>query len=247
MRCDICIPAYNEALIIKTSTQRVLDFCKQTLNNLDWQIVLVINGSNDASPLIAQELSSSDIKIKNIIFTEPGRGQALKKYWQQSQAEIVCYMDSDLAVDLVSLPKLLEPIIKHEADLVYGNRYHKLATVERSLLRELSSRMYNLIARAILGHKQKDLQCGFKALNKEAFLKLSDKTNDPGWFFDTELILWSNKLGLKTKDVPVNWRETRLGARPSKVKLISTTINFIKRLLSLKKQLKQYNPTKTTL
>lgn len=237
MRCDICIPAYNEELILEQSTKQVFDFCKTNLINIDWSIILVINGSNDGSPELAQKLTKLDPKIKTVIFTEPGRGRALKKYWQQTTADIVCYMDSDLAVDLEALPKLLSPLINQEADLVFGNRYDKKSFVERSLLRELSSRLYNLVARLILGHKQKDLQCGFKALSKTSFTKLAPKANDPGWFFDTELILWANKFNLKTVGIPVNWRETRLGKRQSKVRLVSATIDFLKHLLILRKEL----------
>lgn len=238
MRCDICIPAYNESLIIKQSTKQALDFCKNNLTNIDWKIILIINGSNDNSPSIATELTKLDERIKTVIYAEPGRGRALKNYWLTSQAECFCYMDCDLAVDLSALPKLLEPLIKHEADLVYGNRYKTGSLVERSLLRELSSRCYNFIARLILGHKQLDLQCGFKALNQEAFKQLAPLANDPGWFFDTELILWAGKMGLRVTDVKVNWQETRLGKRPSTVKLVSATIDFIKHLLSLRKRLK---------
>ncbi|MCX6793329.1 MAG: glycosyltransferase [Candidatus Falkowbacteria bacterium] len=237
MRCDICIPAYNESLILETSTKQVLDFCKRNLNNVDWSIILIINGSNDNSPQLAKEITNLDKKIKAVIFSEPGRGKALKKYWLQSEADIFCYMDSDLAVELDALPKLLYPLIKAEADLVIGNRYDKQSSIERSALRELSSRTYNLLARLILGHKQKDLQCGFKAVSKAAFVKLAEKANDSGWFFDTELIVWANKLKLRVAEVPVNWHETRLGKRQSKVKLMSDSVDFIKRLLELRQRL----------
>lgn len=237
MLCDICVPAYNEEKILEASTKQILDFCTNHLTNTDWRIVLVINGSNDNSFALAQKLTQLDKKIKAVNFIEPGRGNALKKYWQQSEADIFCYMDSDLAVELEALPKLLNPLIEKQAELVIGNRYDKNSTVERSLLREASSRLYNLIAHLILGHKQPDLQCGFKAISKDAFQKLSNLANDSHWFFDTELVVWANKLGLRVVSVPVNWHETRLGKRPSKVRLISATIDFLKHLIKLKKQL----------
>ena len=120
MRCDICVPAYNEAKILATSTKQILEFCKFKLTNIDWNIVLVINGSNDSSPLVADELTKLDNRIKKVIFSEPGRGLALKRYWQQSEADIFCYMDSDLAVDLEALPELLNPLIKN-ISLEYRN------------------------------------------------------------------------------------------------------------------------------
>lgn len=238
MRVDICIPAYNEAQILEESTKQIYNFCKKNFTNFDWQIVLVINGSNDNSPAIAKELEKKYPNVSAVIFKEGGRGQALKKYWLSSSAEIVSYMDSDLAVNLEALPRLLNPLINNQADLTIGNRYHKNSLVKRSFLRELSSRLYNLIAKILLHHKQPDLQCGFKAIKKEVFNKLSNKTNDVGWFFDTELIIWAEKLNFRVLGVSINWQETRLGKRSSKVKLFSATIKFLKLLWAFRKQLK---------
>jgi len=237
MHCDICLPAYNEELILEQSTKRLLEFCKTNLTNITWSIILIINGSHDKSPLLAQKLAELDQRIKKIIFTEPGKGRAIRKYWEQSTADILCFMDADLATDLEALPKLLAPLIKAEADLVIGDRYHQQAVVKRSFLRALSSRVYNLIAFLVLGQKQKDLQCGFKAINNTAFKKLVSLAKSDGWFFDTELIVWANKLNLKIVEIPVNWQEARLHKRASTIKLIPATIYFLKSLIKLRKEL----------
>lgn len=237
MRVDICVPAYNEALILEKSTKQLYEFCEKNLTNIDWQVVLVINGSTDNSIAIAEELKKTYQHLSVVVFKKAGRSQALIDYWKISSANIVSYMDCDLAVDLEALPRLLNPLINNQADLTIGNRFHKNSLVQRSFLRELSSRSYNLLAKIIIGHKQKDLQCGFKAIKKEAFNKLPIKNQDDIWFFDTELILWANKLNLKVESIPVNWQEIRLGKRQSTVKIISTTINFSKNLLKLKKRL----------
>lgn len=238
MRLDICIPCFNEEKIIATGAQQIMAYCQNNLPDLDWKIVFIINGSTDNSEKIARELSQDSPLIKYIVFQQPGRGRALKKYWLSSSADILCYMDSDLAVELNALKKLIEPLKNHQADLIIGNRYHKSSVIERSFIRGLTSRFYNLLARLILGHKQRDLQCGFKAISKQAFLKIANRIADPAWFFDTELVVWGEKKNLKIKDIPVNWQETRLGQRISKVTLVSDTIKFLKQLVKLRKKLK---------
>jgi glycosyltransferase involved in cell wall biosynthesis len=238
MHVDICVPAYNEALILEASTEQLYNFCKTNLTNLDWQIVLVINGSNDNSPAIARELEKKYPCLSVVVFKQGGRGQALKKYWLDSKAEIVAYMDSDLAVNLEALPRLLSPLINNKADLVIGNRYDKKSLLKRSFFRNLSSYLYNLIAKSLFNYKQKDLQCGFKAIKKSVFEKLADKTNDPGWFFDAELIIWAEKLNFKVLGIYVNWQENRLGQRISKVRFFSTAFKLLKSFRLLKKQLK---------
>lgn len=238
MRVDICVPAYNEALILEKSTEQLYEFCEKNLTNIDWQVVLVINGSTDNSIDIAEELKKIYQHLSVVVFKKAGRSQALIDYWKISGANIVSYMDCDLAVDLEALPRLLNPLINNQADLTIGNRFHKNSLVQRSFLRELSSRSYNLLAKIIIGHKQKDLQCGFKAIKKDVFNKLPIKNQDDIWFFDTELIIWAEKLNFKVLGINVNWQETRLGKRPSKVKLFSDAKAFLKHLWLLKKQLK---------
>ncbi len=237
-KIEICIPAYNEALILKETTRRVVLFCEQHLSQYDWQLVLVINGSKDASGEIAQTLAQAP-RIKAVIYTEGGRGRALRRYWLSSDAEIVSYMDSDLAVNLEALPPLLEPLALHRAELSIGTRFHKDSRVRRSYLRGFISWSYNFFARLLLNHRQSDLQCGFKAFRLSSFKVLATHATDPHWFFDTELIAWANRLKLPVAEVPVEWEETRLGKRLSKVRLLYIPFEFIWPLVKLRRRLRQ--------
>jgi glycosyltransferase involved in cell wall biosynthesis len=238
MRIDICLPAYNEASIITNNTLKLYNFCVANLEDVTWQIILIINGSNDQSPELAKQLAQQYKQIKAVILPQGGKGRALKTYWLKSQADIICFMDSDLVIALEALPRLLSPLINHQADMVIGDRFHKQSIVKRPLIREMYSRLYSFLARLILHNKIRDLQCGFKALTKEAFFKLADKLTDTSWFFDTELIIWAEKLGLIIKNIAVDWREGRTGKRQSKLSLISNGLGFLKKLIKLRHKLK---------
>jgi len=112
MKVEFCLPVYNEEKILAESCQKLYNFLLNQNFNFSWQIVIVINGSSDQSPLIAQKLSlefTEKINFENII--ELGRGQALKRYWLKSSADILVFMDIDLAVSLEAIPKLIEPIL----------------------------------------------------------------------------------------------------------------------------------------
>ena len=71
--------------------------------------------------------------------------------------------------------------------------------------RELISRSYNLLLRLTLRGRFSDAQCGFKALRRDAAEKLLPLVEDNEWFFDTELLVTAERLGLRIGEVPVDW------------------------------------------
>jgi len=238
MKVEFCLPVYNEEKILAESCQKLYNFLLNQNFNFSWQIVIVINGSSDQSPLIAQKLSlefTEKINFENII--ELGRGQALKRYWLKSSADILVFMDIDLAVSLEAIPKLIEPILNQEYQLVVGSRLLSSSQIKRSFIRELSSQTYNFLSRRLLGHHLSDMQCGFKAITKSAFITIAPYLQDPNWFFDTEMIIISLAAGYKAKEIPVNWQENRYDRRKSKVKLLRDSNRMFRNLIRLRRRL----------
>ena len=242
MLIEFCLPVYNEEKILKSNILKLLDYCNKQNFNFDWQIVIINNGSKDNSKKIGQELFNEyfkKIKLENI--KQSGKGRALKLYWQKSNADIIVYMDIDLAVSLNNISDLINPIIKENYDLVIGSRLLPDSKIKRSLLRELSSQTYNFLSKIILNHNFSDLQCGFKAIKTNVFKKIASYTKNNKWFFDTELIIFANHFGYKIKEIPVIWEENKYDQRKSKVNLIKDSIKFLINLIKLKIRLNQLN------
>ncbi len=240
MLIEFCLPVYNEEQILKSNVLMLLNYCRNQNFNFDWQIVIIVNGSSDATLNISKNLSQQYHKfIKYINIKKAGRGQALKRYWLSSQADIVSYMDIDLAVSLENISDLIFPIIKNEVDLVIGSRLLPNSNIKRSFLRELSSQGYNFLSRLILEHKFSDLQCGFKAIKLNKFKTIASYIKNEQWFFDTELVIWAKYFNFKIKEIPVNWEENRYDKRKSKVNIVRDSIKFLINLIKLKRQLKQ--------
>lgn len=239
MLVDICLPVYNEEAILEKNTLRLYDFCRRQNFTFTWRIVIVTNGSTDTSAAIAETLHQQHPEIVLYDITTPGKGNAVKTAWAASQADIVCFMDTDLAVELEALPLLLNPLINHEADITIGSRFLSHSQVRRSLIREATSRSYNFLAKRFLGHPHRDLQCGFKAVRHTVFISLLPYLTNPRWFFDTELVIWGNFFHYKVKEIPVNWRDSRFQTRNSKIKLLKDSWIFIKDLRQLRKKIRQ--------
>src|SRR6202021_4213007 len=111
-----------------------------------------------------------------------GRGYALRSAWSTSTAPVVAYMDVDLSTSLSALVPLVAPLLSGQSDVAIGTRLARGAHVGRGPKRELISRAYNLLLRLSLRGRFSDAQCGFKALRREAALKILPLVEDAGWF-----------------------------------------------------------------
>jgi glycosyltransferase involved in cell wall biosynthesis len=236
MKFDFCLPIYNEEEIIADSLSRLSSYLAGSGLAVDWRIIVISNGSTDRSDGIASALVSE--RIRFVRLPEKGRGRALKKYWLDSDADVVSYMDSDLAVALGDIPALVVPFLNDSADLVIGSRLLPGSHIERSVLREAMSRSCNLAYRLATGYRVSDTQCGFKAVRTDSFRSFAGQITDPGWFFDTELITFALVNGYRLKEVPVRWEEARYDQRKSKVKVMRDSWGHIKNLWRLRQRLK---------
>lgn len=237
MKVIFIIPTYDEEKIIEKTIRKLPDYLKQNLKNYQHSILIADNGSNDNTVKIADQLSSEYPEIKYFHIPQKGRGYALKKAWSEYEADIYFYMDCDLATSLEAIRPTVEAIVREGFDIAIGSRLAKGARVTRSWLREITSRGLNVITKPLLSTKISDMQCGFKAVNKKIVVNVLPKIKDNGWFFDTELIILAEKSGYKIKEIPVEWVESRSQKRKSKVKIISTIVDDLKKILALRKRI----------
>lgn len=239
MLINFFLPSYNEEQILEKNCLKLLSFLKNKNYSFNWNLTLLINGSIDNSENIANSLIKNHKEINKYIIAEKGRGNAIKTFLDNDQADYNIYMDVDLAVSLENIDDLIAELIQKENDLVFGSRLKSGAHTDRSFIRELSSRAYILLSKIILKHHFSDLQCGFKGIKREAWLKISPFIKDKKWFFDTELVAFAQKLNFKIKEIPVNWSENRYEKRKSKVNVLKDSLVFINELIKLKRRLKE--------
>lgn len=228
---DVVIPVLNEARALADSVNVLAAFLSNNLNDYEWAVVVADNGSTDATPSICQSLSEQDSRVRHVRLEQRGRGRALKRAWAESNADIVAYMDVDLSTDLSVLPQTIAAVDGEGYDIAIGSRLKRGAQViGRSFKRELISRSYSLIFRAMFLAGFQDAQCGFKAVSRRAADDVAPLVVDNGWFFDTEMLLIAEKNGYRIKEIPVKWTDDP----DSRVKIISTAWEDIKGLLRLR-------------
>ena len=178
---------------------------------MPFRITIADSASTDGTLAQARAVARRFREVQAVHLDHAGRGVALRESWLRSDAKVVAYMDISLSTDLEALPELLGPLLAGHADVAVGTRLVPEAEVRRSLERELISRSYNILVRALLDVGFSDAQCGFKAARREVLEPLLGKVEDEGWFFDTELLYLAQRAKLSIREVPVRWtRGSRL-------------------------------------
>jgi glycosyltransferase involved in cell wall biosynthesis len=234
MTIDLVIPVLDEEAQLEASVRRLL-----SPGVPDWptnlRLIIADNGSTDRTPEIAQRLAEELSQVSHLWLEERGRGRALKQAWSGSEADILAYMDVDLSTGLEAFPRLLAPLIAGRADVAIGCRLHPAARVVRRWQREFISRAYNRLAQVTAGARVRDLQCGFKAITRNAARRLLPLIEDTGWFFDTELLLLAGHLGFRVQEEPVGWTDDP----DSRVRLCRTAWEDWKGLLRVRRSIRQ--------
>jgi hypothetical protein len=226
---DIVIPVYNEAEQLAVSVSRLRSYL-DTSFPFSATITIADNASTDDTWPIADGLAGTVAGVEAIHLTEKGRGRALRAAWSRSTAAVVAYMDVDLATDLDALLPLVAPLLSGHSDVAIGSRLASGAHVVRGTQREFISRGYNLLLRTALRSACTDAQCGFKAMRRQAAAELLPLVEDNEWFFDTELLVTAQRIGLRIHEVPVDWVDD-LDSRVDVVRTAMGDLRGVARLL----------------
>src|SRR3984885_7952503 len=204
VQVDIVVPVRNEERDLAPSILRLATYLRESFP-FTARITIADNGSTDATWSIATRLAGELDGVRAVRMEQAGRGRALRAIWSQSDAEVLAYMDVDLSTDLNALLPLVAPLVSGHSDLAIGTRLARGSRVVRGPKREVISRCYNLLLHVFMGARFSDAQCGFKAIRRDQARVLLPLTKDTGWFFDTELLVFAERAGLRIHEVPVDW------------------------------------------
>ncbi len=226
---DIVIPVYNEEHVLERSISTLRDSLAEHLTH-SWRVLIADNASTDGTLAVAQELVGRYDDVDFLHLPEKGRGRALRAAWLSSEADVVSYMDVDLSTGLEAFPSLVAAILEEGYDVAIGTRLGSGSQTNRSPRRELISRTYNLLIKAVFFTSFSDAQCGFKAVSRQAARELVPRIENQEWFFDTELLLLADKGGYRIKEVPVRWVEDP----DTRVRIASTVAEDLRGLLRMR-------------
>lgn len=235
----IILPTRNEATIIRENLERVLAFLRTNVRE-DWRVIVAVNGSTDQTVAIVREIAAREPRVELLEIPDAGKGGAVLAAWYAAAPsfqppatsnDVFVFMDADLATDLRHLPELIAAI-RSGVDIAVGSRYLPGSHTERSSIRRLTSWCYRLLLRMLFGLRVSDPPCGFKAVSERVVREIVPLVRDRQWFFDTELLIRSQRAGMRIIEIPVTWREPRRGGSIGKVlRIIASDLTSMWRLL----------------
>ena len=201
MKLLVIIPVFNEERTIKEIISRVerADLGKRITK----EIIIVNDGSIDKIKKILQEVS---VKARIQVFTHhrnQGKGAVVRTGIKKSTDEVILIQDADLEYNPSDYQKLLEPIIKGEAKVVYGNRMWfgaKPGFYLSFLGNKFLTGLINLLFRSQLS----DVFVGYKVFKKEVLKGIEFKSN--GFNVEIELTAKFLKKKIKIKEIPVSYQ-----------------------------------------
>jgi|SRR3989344_2439449 len=204
----IVIPAHNEEEIIEKNVKKVLHFLKDKDLGMKWQLIVAENGSTDKTIEILNKIPKSK-HFSFISLEARSRDQAVKDAWQKMQVDYYMFMDADLATDVQHIPELVREL-ENGNDIVMGSRRLPESQVHRPLSRRMISFIFHFLMKSTFNLKVRDLQCGFKVINRKVRDQIISRTKySQEGFLDTEMLVLASKKKFKIKEIPVKWEDSR--------------------------------------
>ena len=193
MYITIGIPAYNEEKNIASIIVK--------LKKIAQKIIVCDDGSTDLTGEIAQKLGATVIRHpKNL-----GYGSGIRSIFQKAKeidSDILVTFDADGQHQVEDIKKVIEPILKNNADLVIGSRFLDNKTIDVPEYRKIGIKLITKVTNSTLEEKITDSQSGFRAYNKDIITKL--EPGDVGMGISTEILIKASSHGFKIAEVPIN-------------------------------------------
>lgn len=230
MTVDICIPAYNEEEIIERAAGEVLAAFAD-MSGVTLTLTVADNASTDETAARASKVRG----VRVLRVEQKGKGAAVVAAARKSTGDFFGFIDADLSAEPRDFAKLFDAI-EQGADIAIGSRLLNTAQVRRGFLRSLSSRLFNVARRVLLGINVIDSQCGLKLMNPRGRQELA-ACEETGWFTDMEFLSRAERAGLRVQEVAVRWDEERFAGRVSKLSVLSDGLEALRAMFRIRGRL----------
>lgn len=224
---SVIFPAFNE----EANIERTVESARQVLPKLaqTWEIILVNDGSKDATTPLCDELAARYEEVRAIHHVDNrGYGAALKSGILAARHDFIFFTDSDGQFDLEELKDLIDHA--GHFDIVTGYRGKRQDPPHRLI----NAFGWKMLVRMVLGVRVRDIDCAFKVFQRSVFDRIQIRS--VGAMVNTEILAQANAFGMSIHEVRVSHYPRQFGT-PSGANLRVIAKAF-RELLRLYKQLR---------
>jgi glycosyltransferase involved in cell wall biosynthesis len=191
----VILPAYDEEVSIGTIVLLTRLYADK--------VIVVDDGSTDRTATVARK-AGAEVIVHEV---NSGKGSALKTGFKAAVnmgADIIVTMDSDGQHDPAEIPKIVEPIIKGEAEMVNGSRYLSGLNKNTPAYRRIGQTVLDRATSINSGLKITDSQSGFRAFASS--ITGIFRFNAKGMAIESEMLADAGKAGIQIKEIGIGVR-----------------------------------------
>ncbi len=199
-KLSVVMPVYNE----RATIERMLRLVRAV--EIEKEIVIVDDGSTDGTRELLVELAERSRADSIRIFFQPenrGKGAAVRRGFGEACGQIVLVQDADLELDPRDYFKLLAPIERGEADVVYGARFLRGRPRGEKLSHYVGNRWLTRLSNLLTGLELNDVWTCYKAMRRDALLSL--ELIEDGFGIEPEITARLARGGWRICETPVSY------------------------------------------
>ncbi len=199
-KLSIIVPAYNEEETIEEALERVLAV---DLGDVGKEVLVVDDASTDRTAEVLERFQDRPRVTVLKQRENGGKGYAIRTALAHATGDIVIIHDADLEYDPQDFPLIIEPILKGEADVVYGSRF--LGSIEGMRIPHLvANKIFAWAATLLFGKRVTDEATCYKAFRIDILRSLNLKCQ--GFEFCPEVTAKALRSGYRFREVPISYR-----------------------------------------
>jgi glycosyltransferase involved in cell wall biosynthesis len=216
---SVFFPAYNEEANIVATVEKAISVLKN-LEIKNWEIIIINDGSKDKTGEKAELLAKENKNVRVLNQPNGGYGMALRAGYYYAKYPYIVYTDSDGQFDFSEVTRFIEKV--DEADLIIGYR------IKRSdpFIRLIFAKGWAISLFIFFGIWLKDVDCGFKMVNKKVLEKIPPLESTRGGMINAELIIKARNAGFKIVQVGVH-HYPRIAGKPTGASLQVIIKSFV--------------------
>ncbi len=198
MKLSIVMPVYNERNTIKEILRRVRQV---DLGDMEREIVIVDDGSSDGTrDILAMEEDSGTRVIYHA--ENQGKGAAVRTGFSAATGDLILVQDADLEYDPEDYPKLIEPVLKGKAEVVYGSRF---TGPRKNMLfwHFVGNRFLALVTNILYNTTLSDMETCYKLFTRESLEGIELKSDH--FDFEPEITAKILKKKVRIFEVPISY------------------------------------------
>jgi len=196
-KLSVIVPAFNERNTIVEIVRRM----RAVDLPMAREIIVVDDGSTDGTRDVLKQLDDSTLRV---VYhpQNRGKGAAIRTGLEYVTGDLVLIQDADLEYDPDDWPKLLNPVLKGRAVVVYGSRF---TGERRNMLfwHWVANRFLSLLANVLFNSTLSDMETGHKLFDRRIIDQISLRARR--FDFEPEVTAKLLKAGIRIYEVPISY------------------------------------------